>query len=329
METGDLSQWTRGTSELPGQSVDSGACTRPRRGVSDEVAHSGRFSMKLAIDTSRAEASCRQYRYEETMTGRPLFYSAWFYLSNYHEVDDFWNLVQFKSRRFDDVRGVFWVVDLDSRPDGGGMYLRLRWKGDTHGPHSNSRVIARKLYGQSLKDVPVRKWFHVEVYLRQSERFGGRIIVWQDGVRIYDVQNVRTRWPRGDQRMSVNAYSNGVSPPRAILFVDDVVISTTRVYGAQVATAPVPAIRRQPSRDAGEAAAPAPAGAPETAAATPTTARARDGGKPATAAIAAAVLLVLGIALVLSRRARAYGPALAGVAAAAGVTALVVAFALG
>jgi hypothetical protein len=231
METGNLSQWERGTTELPGQSVDSGDCRRPRFGVSRDVAHSGRFSMQLTIDTSRGESSCRQYRYEEPMSGWPLFYSAWFYLPRYHEIDDFWNLIQFKSKRFDGVRGVFWVVDLEDRPTGEDMYLKLRWKGDTLGPHADSRVRARRVYTQNRVNVPLRRWFHIEIYVRQSSTYDGRIVVWQDGTRIYDIDRVRTRWPRGDQRMSMNAYSNGVLPPTATLYVDDAVISTTRVYG--------------------------------------------------------------------------------------------------
>lgn len=239
METGNLSQWERGRTALAGQSVDSGDCRRPRSGVSREVARSGRFSMAMTIDTSRTESACRQYRYEETQSGWPLFYSAWFYLPRFHEVDDFWNLIQFKSKRFDDVRGVFWVLDLEDREQGRNLYLKLRWKGEAFGPYAESRGKARKVYTQRRRlNVPVGRWFHVEVYLRQSERFDGRIIVWQDGTRIYDVANVRTRWPRGDQRMSMNAYSNGLAPPVATLYVDDAAISTTRVHGRRAGSTP-------------------------------------------------------------------------------------------
>ena len=243
METGDLSQWTRGSTALPGASIDVGDCRRPPFGVSEEVAHTGRFAMKMTIDTSKGRSACRQYRYEEPQSGRPYFYSAWFYLTRYHRVHDFWNLIQFKSERSDSARGVFWVLDMVQRPDREALHLRLRWKGATHGPYANTRAVARKFFVQNRIDIPVRKWFHVEVYLRQSGQFGGRLITWQDGTRIFDVRNVRSRWPGGDQRVSFNAYSNGLTPSKATLYVDDAAISTTRVYGPRRtagSTAPSP-----------------------------------------------------------------------------------------
>jgi Polysaccharide lyase len=323
METGNLSQWERGRSALPGASWDTGDCRRPRSGVSREVAHSGRFSMKLTINASRGTAACRQYRYEEAQTGWPLFYSAWFYLPNHYVIDDFWNLMQFKSQRFDDVRGVFWVVDLDNRRTGRkNLFLKLRWKGDAFGPHAGSRSRARQVYTQNRVDVPVRRWFHIEIYLRQAEGFDGRITVWQDGVRIYDVDGIRTRWPRGDQRMSINAYSDGLAPQTATVFVDDAVISTTRAYGrsrAASAGARPPASDRsgKGSPAGGSASTPASASQPD----------ARDTSAAGVAIAGAALLLALALiaAFAPSERLRRHRSEIIAIGGVAALTALVIA----
>jgi len=243
METGDLSQWNRGRSSNPGQAVDTGDCRRPPGGVSDEVAHRGRFSMKMTIDTSEGLASCRQFRYEELRSGRSYYYSAWFYFTAFHDVADFWNLVQLKSENGLGMKQPFWVLDVVPRTNRKVLHVRLRWKGQSRGPHFSDEKPAKKFYLQNLKNVPIRRWFNVEIYLRQSGRFAGRLIVWQDGARIYDLVNVRTHLPNGDQRISVNNYSNGLDPPESTLFIDDVVISTTRVYALrsrQVSPATVP-----------------------------------------------------------------------------------------
>ena len=327
METGNLAQWERGRSAVPGASWDTGDCRRPRSGVSREVAHSGRFSMKLTINASRGTAACRQYRYEEPQSGWPLFYSAWFYLPNHHVIDDFWNLMQFKSQRFDDVRGVFWVVDLDNRrTDGQNLFLKLRWKGEAFGPHAGSRSRARQVYIQNRVDVPIRRWFHIEIYLRQAGGFDGRITVWQDGVRIYDVDGVRTRWPRGDQRMSINAYSDGLAPQTATVFVDDAVISTTRVYGRNRAA---PARAKPPVSDrSGKG---SPAGEPASTPAPSSRLDARGTSDSELAAGIAALLLALALvaAFAPSARLRRHSLEIVAIGVVAAAAALVIAVASG
>jgi hypothetical protein len=329
METGNLAQWERGKTAQPGQSWDTGDCRRPRSGVSQEVAHSGRYSMKLTINASRGTASCRQYRYEESESGRPLFYSAWFYLPNHHIIDDFWNLIQFKSRRFDDIRGVFWVVDLDNRETGReNLFLKLRWKGDAFGPHATSGTKARRVYRQTLTDVPIRRWFHIEIYLRQSEGFDGRIIVWQDGTRIYDVDRIRTRWPRGDQRMSMNAYSDGLIPQTATLFVDDAVISTTRVWGRKLSEGS--GAGEATGRPAGDRRAGRATAGKSPPARTPPAPRAldaRDRSDSGIAIVGAALLLALALiaAFAPSPRLQRHRPEIIAIGGVAALTALVIA----
>ena len=49
----------------------------------------------------------------------------------------------------------------------------------------------------------------------------GRVAIWQDGVRLFDVRNVPTRHADGDCQWSVNNYSNGLTPSSATIYIDD------------------------------------------------------------------------------------------------------------
>ena len=225
METGDLSQWTHSGSH--GGSYDSGNCIRPQNGVSSEHAHSGRYSMKLTIDTS-VESGCRQFRHEEAITGKPLYYSAWFYIPQYYHPLNYWNVFQFKSEA-GGANEPFWVVDVMARSQTGALHLVLRWKGAVEGPAEEGKHRGTRRYDQAAADVPVGKWFRIEAFLQQSSDAKGELVVWQDGVQLWDMQNVKTKFPGGDQRWSVNNYSDKLIPSPATLYIDDAEISVTRV----------------------------------------------------------------------------------------------------
>src|SRR6187402_2134565 len=89
METRDLSEWQRGTGTRADH--DSGRCHRPPNGVSSRHAHTGKYSMKMTINTESGKAGCRQNRDVEARTGGTFVYSAWYYLPR-REVptEDMW-----------------------------------------------------------------------------------------------------------------------------------------------------------------------------------------------------------------------------------------------
>jgi hypothetical protein len=217
-ESGDMSQWPSATLNW-----DSGECLY--HGVSRDFAHSGSYSMKLVIDTSSGKAGCRQARLAEIQTGRTYVYSIWYYLpAPVLTVSNHWNVFQFKSKRGGLPSDPIWTVDFQGNP----LRAVLAWKGGNYGlagPQASDGVIGQRDYRQVLTTVPVGRWTHLEVYLDQSPDFDGRITVWQDGVKIADVANVRTRYPDGDARWAVNNYSNGLTVNPYALYLDDAAIS--------------------------------------------------------------------------------------------------------
>jgi hypothetical protein len=64
------------------------------------------------------------------------------------------------------------------------------------------------------------------VYLRQSSAFDGEIIVWQDGVELFSLNNVRTRYPssNGANEWSINNYSSSLVPSPTTVYIDDATV---------------------------------------------------------------------------------------------------------
>jgi len=236
-ETGDLSQWSQGMTNSALQ--DSGTCTRPPNGVSTDVAHSGQYSMKMTIDSTVQGSGCRQFRYPEIMSGDAYYYSVWLYYPENYIVNGHTNIFQFKSKPASDGESVpMWIVRTENR-ENGNMFYVLDWEGGTYhlaGPWSG-HPEENKSYKQSILDIPVAQWTHLEVYFRPSGQFYGRIKVWQDGVLLFDKNDIRTKYPGSDNLWSVNNYGQDILPNPVVLYIDDAVISTERV-GAEIFESP-------------------------------------------------------------------------------------------
>lgn len=187
--------------------------------------------MKLTINTESGKAGCRQNRDVEARTGKTFVYSAWYYLPR-REVPtrDMWNVFQFKSESptVDSIgTDPFWTINIVQSRRGAPLRLVLKWKGGltdhtqgVPGPFANSPIQAR-VYRQHRRVVPIRRWFKVSAHLNQSGGFTGRLTVRQNGVPLWDMRHVRTKYPDGRQSWSVANYSNGIRNDPATIFIDD------------------------------------------------------------------------------------------------------------
>jgi len=221
-ETGDLSQWY---ADEGGGEFNSGAASSS---ATNEVAHSGRYSARITIRTPGTSA-VRLFRWNESRTIPEAYYSAWYYFPRGYRVADWWNVFQFKSRN-GAANDPFWSLQVGNRPSGA-MYLYLDWwDGLTiEGPHRGE--FGGRSYDQTVKDVPVGNWTHIQVFLRQSGFFDGQVIVWQDGGELFNVRDVRTRYPaaNGANEWSVNNYAAAIMPSPTTIYIDDAVISRSRI----------------------------------------------------------------------------------------------------
>lgn len=240
METGDMSQWYAPAKDDRGGHNGGGIFNSgtAEAVASQDYAHSGKWSAKLTISTSGGHSSgARLFRWKESHDpayfNSGLYYSAWLYFPHQYRLTAnphtgrFFNLVQFKSKHSGGIDPTF-ILDVQNRPNGAmystlGWWNRLQMEGPRPGQFGGQR------FQQTAADLPVGQWVHIEVYLKPAGDFSGHIAVWQDGVQIFDEDNIRTRYPDGDNGWSVNLYSDGLDPNPSVIYVDDAKIATYRV----------------------------------------------------------------------------------------------------
>jgi Polysaccharide lyase len=215
METGNLSEWTRGGS---GGQYDTGSgSTR----VSSLRAHTGRYSMALSIEHANGatgDQATRDFRWglrRSRSLPQAAFYSAWFYFPRVWKPAEFWNIFQWKTKV--DSGAVLPALSLNVGCCRSGRMFLYLWDS-----------IARIKLGTSPVILPTRRWVQLEAFMRASTRPAGVLTVWQDRRKIITAHDVRTQLPshRADARQwSLDSYTNGISPPDATIFVDDAAIA--------------------------------------------------------------------------------------------------------
>jgi hypothetical protein len=221
METGDLSQWS--VPDLPGGPnagggiFNSGIATASVDDVA--VTHSGLHSARLFIlareNTDLATSGTRLFRWLEPETHPELYYSVWYYFPQRYTTTGnpaWWNVQQWKSKHAAG-NDPFFALNVGNATDGS-MYFYVY--------DQNSK----KSYTQKIKNLLDGRWVHVEAFYKCAGDNSGHVSFWQDGVQIFDIPNVQTRYADGNCAWSVNNYSSGLQPSGASIYVDDAAICT-------------------------------------------------------------------------------------------------------
>ena len=203
-ETGDLTQWKEGQGDAI---FNNGTGTVT---ITESNVHSGNYGMLLRIDDARDEAQgARIFRYAENLEEG--YYSAWFFFPEVYEPDEWWNIFQFKSKVGEESLPT-WIVNVGVEDDGE-MYFYL------------FDHIEDKSYAQvEARPIPTFEWVHLEMFVRRSDEGDGRITLWQNGVTLFDVDEVATSLDENIQ-WSVNNYTDNITPNDVLIYVDDAVIA--------------------------------------------------------------------------------------------------------
>jgi hypothetical protein len=218
-ESGDLAAW-----EADSQGGQSAANEGSLVEVSDEIAHRGRFGLRLRADTEGTmggtAAAFRRFESPE-----PAYYSAWFYVpTDTREVS--WTIMTFDSIDPDDPdepEKVWTGLSLKLRrlPTGElALYLF----------HSD-RAYLQEPIAASPATAQIQRWFHVEARWVPSTEANGELAVWLDGAPVYRVTGRPTAHGPVLQ-FSVCNSARQLDPLTADLFVDDVVVSRDRMTPA-------------------------------------------------------------------------------------------------
>ena len=207
--TGDLSQWV--ADSCGGPSNNRGASV----GVSSRYAKSGDHSMALTISDVHGDQGARMFRFCESEGRDELYYGVWMYFpETFVPTGGWWNVFQYKSNT-SSVSDPFFIVNVKNVNGVMSFYL-YDWQ-------------ERVTYNQSKLTIPVGEWVHLEARYKSSGGEDGSISVWQDGVLLFDVAGVRTRYADGNTLWSVNNYASSIRPDPATIYMDDATISRVRV----------------------------------------------------------------------------------------------------
>lgn len=255
-EDGDLSDWEdagTGTNTAGGGIFNTGG-EAVTAALASGIAHSGAASLEATITGAwRAENGNRAVR-AMRWTDRPwdeggayfpdaAYYSVWMRVSaSYDPAKEppwdpgdggWWNVFQFKADNLAGVSVPIVVLDLWRNPETDAMELALIVK--TY-PDPYAEDHTQAWHGQSEpRPLQPGRWVHVEAFYRKSADGDGAVAVWQDGVPLFAVDGIVTRF---DEQVSwgVGNYTDhvvgGPVPGTATIHFDDAIVATTRVSAA-------------------------------------------------------------------------------------------------
>jgi hypothetical protein len=209
MEGGNLNEWSLNDcgGEFNSGTADSIA--------SQDHTHTGVWGAKMTI-SAPSESGTRLFRWCEPQNNRELYYSVWYYIPRQYSAPNYWNVFQWKSKVSSSQTDPFFVLNIGNRSSGNMYFYLYDWQ-------------QRQSYSQTAQDIPIGRWFQVEAFYRCAGDNTGRVTFWQDGLVLFDVNNVRTRYANGDCQWSVDNYSSSLNPSPATIYIDDAVISLTKI----------------------------------------------------------------------------------------------------
>ncbi|HVX31347.1 MAG TPA: heparin lyase I family protein [Nitrolancea sp.] len=198
--SGNLDQWTAGQFGEAVFNTGTGNIV-----ISHDVAHSGTSSLKMSIsDASGTTQAARILRWHDNPVEG--YYSVWLYFPQNYRPAAWWNVFQFKSLSTES--DPTWVLNIGNRPDGS-MFFYL-WD-----------AITRTSYRpRSTLNVPPKQWIQVTAYVRRATDDSGRITIWQDGVLLFDADQVQTAFA-DNLHWGIGNYTDDISPSDPIIYADD------------------------------------------------------------------------------------------------------------
>lgn len=240
MEEGNLNEWNDKGFEYPGGGVFNTGGDEVTADVSSEIAHSGEYSAYAEINNAyRAENGNRAVRYMRWTNKAwddggeyfpdSAYYSVWVYFPDTYNPNKYepwdpgdggwWNVFQFKSNDSEDVSQPIWTLNISYDEDEDMMYFYLRSKYNT----PSTYLQENKLY------LPAKEWTHIEAFYKQSPDEDGHIIIWQNGNKIFEVDNVQTILAQ-NSTWGVGNYTDhvvgGDKEGSATIYYDDAIVST-------------------------------------------------------------------------------------------------------
>jgi hypothetical protein len=218
-ETGNLDEW-----DIHGGFINQGS------GIYSMVtpfAHTGNYAVALTIDTkapSDTGAHAAYLFFWDQLSENAYYYSAWYYIPSGIQIKDWWSIWQWKSTYDGNSDNSVRVFSIGPEQDETGLKLVLNQRPTPEESGDNNVT-----YRQNVVNMPLDKWFQIEAFYKRAQDQSGQVIVWQDGVEIFNVANVNTVFSDKTIYWSVHNYTEDIEPSPCTIYIDDVAISKVRV----------------------------------------------------------------------------------------------------
>ena len=140
-----------------------------------------------------------------------------------------WNVFQFKSKN---NAGSNPVVVLDLYNSNNKMSFGLVVKDY---PDDNSDQYTSQYHIQSNPmELKSKTWIHIEAYYKKSKQYDSQVIVWQDGIEIFNISNIRTVLPPAETaHWGIGNYTDyingGPLTGSATIYFDDAIVSKVKI----------------------------------------------------------------------------------------------------
>ncbi len=175
--------------------------------------HSGRYAAAFTVDTSDGQTRHQARCVRQGTLPTAAYYGAWYYIPEYAATDGkVWNLFHFQGGQdVTDRLDNLWDVSLING-DSNGLELVV------YGTQARKTLLP-----ELPTPIPIGSWFHIEMFFRRAADETGEITLYQDGTELASISDLVTDDSKFTQ-WYVGNYSDGVTPPTSILYVDDVSI---------------------------------------------------------------------------------------------------------
>ena len=190
--------------------------------ITPNISHSGKHSAALSIDTSKSSdtgAHAANLVFWHQLPQEAYYYSAWYHIPANVIPRDWWVIFEFMSTKVDGDLDPVYILDCVAY--GRALKLQLVYRPDKY-----DQKIA---YDQDIMLVTTEKWFHIEMYYRRGQENDGQVVVWQDGVEIFNVKNTTTVLSGNEIFWHINNYTDYIQPNPNNIHVDDLIISSFRI----------------------------------------------------------------------------------------------------
>jgi len=190
-------------------------------GLATEQARSGRQSLRLVTPATGADAGSLFYR--SVPVASEAYYSAWYFIPQSYVTRSYLTIMKFYSYEPDDPRVYDHGIDIDLRDLRDGTFVLY--------PLHHDNAFLQPPIALPTPVVPVARWFHVEAFFRAARDASGRVTIWLDGRKVYDL-DTRATLVRDAAYFSVCNLTREAEPDSVAIYVDDVAVSRSRVTEA-------------------------------------------------------------------------------------------------